>query len=96
MLLAEVKHQFPLGQAFPDVQEDTPGGVQPFGLKYAVTPAATVQVDLATLAYDADRQISVVSDGGIMVPAMKHTSTHTSTQTGDSRGGDSDTDSTGS
>jgi putative ATP-grasp target RiPP len=95
-VLAEIRHQFPLGRAFDDVQTDTPGGVLPFGLKYAVKPAEMVEVDVSALAYDADRQISVVSAGEIMIPAMKHTSTRTSTQTGDSRGGDSDTDSTGS
>lgn len=95
-MLAEVKHQFPLGRAFPEVRQGATGGVRPFGLKYAVKPAVTVEVDLSTLTYDADRQISVVADGGIMVPAMKHTSTRTATQTGDTNRGDSDTDSTGS
>jgi putative ATP-grasp target RiPP len=95
-VLAEVRHQFPLGRAFDDVQEDAPSGVQPFGLKYAVKPAETVEVDVSTLAYDADRQISAVSVGGIMIPAMKHTSTRTTTHTGDRNPGDSDEDSTGS
>jgi putative ATP-grasp target RiPP len=95
-MLTEARHQFPLGRAFPLLDtEDTPGTVRPFGLRYAVVPLATVDVDLSTLRYDDDRQISVMLDGNVMVPAMRHTSTKTKTQTGDTSKPDTDEDATG-
>jgi putative ATP-grasp target RiPP len=77
------------------MRDDGPGTVRPFGLRYAVTPAETAEVDLSSLTYDEDEQISFVGDGGVMVPAMRHTSTQTKTHTGDRSNGDDDTDTTG-
>lgn len=94
-MLTETKYLFPLGRAFSEVEESPVGSIKPFGLRYAVQPAETVEVDLSTLSYDEEQQIAVVSGDGVVVPAMKHTSTKTKTHTGDNRGGDSDEDSTG-
>jgi putative ATP-grasp target RiPP len=99
-MLTEPRHLLPLDAgltpAEPPHQAD--GAVVPFGMKYALIPAATVEVDLPSISYDPDRQIAVVSDGDATVPAMKHTSTKTKTSTAssDRKGNDSDTDSTGS
>jgi putative ATP-grasp target RiPP len=69
----------------------------PFGLKYAVTPASTVDIDLPSISYDPARQVAVITDGDTILPAMRHTSTHTSTSTAsqDRNGNDSDSDSSG-
>lgn len=96
-MLTEHRHQFPLGRHVPpdNATGDPNDRIMPFGLKYAVTPHATVDVDFSALSYDADRQIAVVDDDGTLIPAMRHTSTKTKTHTGDRSSGDSDTDTTG-
>lgn len=95
-MLTEARHQFPLGCAFSRADASgEPGTARPFGLRYAVVPPSTIDVDLSTLGYDADRQIAIVLDGDVVVPAMRHTSTKTKTQTGDKSGPDDDEDATG-
>jgi putative ATP-grasp target RiPP len=82
-MLTEPRHLFPLDGtgASTDAALTTGSASVPFGLKYAVAPAETVDVDLPSISYDPDRQIAVVSDGDATVPAMKHTSTNTKTTT---------------
>lgn len=67
-----------------------------FGTRLAVRPAPT-EVDLTAIRFDPERQISVVTDGGIAVPALRHSTGRTSTNTAsqDNKGGaDSDSDQT--
>ncbi len=70
--------------------------VTAFGVRQAVdvVPAA---VDLSAVRFDPDRQISVVSEDGVTVPALKHSTGKTSTNTAaqDNKGGaDRDSDQT--
>lgn len=98
-MLTEHRHLFALcatlASAEPGPQTDS--AITPFGLKYALTPAATVDVDFPAISYDPDRQIAVVADGNATLPAMRHTSTKTKTTTAsnDRKGNDSDSDATG-
>lgn len=65
-----------------------------FGLRHAV-PVVPLQVDLSTVRYDGEQQISVVDEGGVTLPALRHTTGTTSTNTArqDNKGGaDSDSD----
>jgi putative ATP-grasp target RiPP len=67
-----------------------------FGARLAVEPVAAA-VDVSAVRYDADRQITVVADGEMTVPALKHSTGKTSTNTAsqDNRGGaDRDSDQT--
>lgn len=52
----------------------------PFGVRHAIA-VRPAQVDLSVLIYDPDRQINYVCDGGVTVPALKHSSGKTSTTT---------------
>jgi putative ATP-grasp target RiPP len=68
----------------------------PFGLRQAVT-AIPQPVDLSTIRFDPDRQISIITEDGVTVPALKHSTGTTSTNTAvrDNKGGaDKDTDRT--
>jgi putative ATP-grasp target RiPP len=68
----------------------------PFGVRQAVA-AVSLPVDLSTIQYDPDRQISVITEDGVSVPALKHSTGTTSTNTAvqDNKGGpDRDTDQT--
>lgn len=54
-------------------------------------------VDLTAVQYDPDQQISMITDDGVTVPALKHSTGRTSTNTAnrDNKGGaDTDTDQT--
>lgn len=86
---------FPLGRPAGDTRTSgaAPSRGRPFGLRYAVVPAETIPVDLATLRYDTDRQISVTTTGE---PSYdKHSTGQTKTQTSDGhKSMDSDTDQT--
>lgn len=65
-----------------------------FGVRQAVDPIR-LPVDLTTIAYDPDRQISMITEDGVTVPALKHSTGTTSTSTAiqDNKGGaDSDSD----
>jgi putative ATP-grasp target RiPP len=67
-----------------------------FGLRYA-TPSQPGRVDLATYRYDPDLQIGVVEEGGVTLPALRHSTGTTSTNTAsqdNSNGADSDSDQT--
>jgi putative ATP-grasp target RiPP len=67
-----------------------PGGFAPvpFGVRQAVA-AVPLPVDLSTIHYDPDRQISVITEDGVTVPALKHSTGTTSTNTAvqDNKGG---------
>lgn len=68
--------------------------VTAFSLRHAV-PVVPMPVDLSSVRYDSEQQISVIDDGGITLPALKHTTGTTSTNTArqDNQGGaDSDSD----
>jgi putative ATP-grasp target RiPP len=93
--------QFPLGSGprlaeIPDEPPSTDAGARPFGLRYVndCPLADHSSIDWATLHYDEERQIAMVADDGVILPAFKHTSNQTSTSTGDQdrRGADKDTD----
>ena len=65
-----------------------------FGLRHAV-PSHPMAVDMTTISYDPEQQISLVADGGMTLPALRHTTgtTSTNTATQDNKGGsDSDSD----
>ncbi|MEV4642805.1 putative ATP-grasp-modified RiPP [Actinoplanes sp. NPDC049548] len=65
-----------------------------YGLRHAI-PATPTLVDMSTVHYDPDRQISMVTEGGTTLPVLRHTSGTTSTNTAsqDNKGGsDSDQD----
>jgi putative ATP-grasp target RiPP len=98
-MLTEPRHLLPLdaGPTPAEPAQHADGAVVPFGMKYALIPAPTVEVDLPSISYDADRQIAIVAEGDATVPAMRHTSTQTKTTTAsqDRKGNDSDSDSTG-
>jgi putative ATP-grasp target RiPP len=67
-----------------------------FGLRHAV-PSVPLEVDLSAVHYDHDRQISVINEGGTLLPALKHSTgqTATNTATQDNKGGsDRDSDQT--
>jgi putative ATP-grasp target RiPP len=59
-----------------------------FGLRHAI-PAVPMEVDLSTVRYDPEQQISVVDEGGMTLPALRHTTgtTSTNTATQDNKGG---------
>lgn len=93
--------QFPLGRIVGLCEIDDEGSsspdTRPFGLRYAASPntAGRDGLDIAALDYDFDRQIAIMYDGGLVLPAFKHTSNQTSTSTADhdrKGGGDADTD----
>lgn len=70
--------------------------VTAFGLRQAVD-VVPVPVDLSTIRFDPDRQISLITEGGVSVPALKHSTGTTSTNTAaqDNKGGaDRDSDQT--
>jgi putative ATP-grasp target RiPP len=69
--------------------------VPPFGVRHAVT-VNPEPVDLTPLIYDRDLQINLVRDGGVLMPALKHSTgqTSTSTASSDSRPADTDKDHT--
>ena len=67
-----------------------------FGVRQAVEPVL-LPVDLSTIRFDPDRQISVITEDGVTVPALKHSTGTTSTNTAvqDNQGGaDKDSDQT--
>ena len=67
-----------------------------FGVRQAVD-AVSLPVDLSDIRFDPDRQISVITQGGVSVPALKHSTgaTSTNTATQDNKGGaDRDSDQT--
>lgn len=67
-----------------------------FGVRQAVD-ALPLPVDLSAIRFDSDRQISVITEGGVSVPALKHSTgtTSTNTATQDNKGGaDRDSDQT--
>jgi len=54
-------------------------------------------VDLSAVSFDSDRQISVVTEHGVPVPALKHSTGTTNTNTArydNSGGADKDSDAT--
>ena len=70
--------------------------VTAFGIRQA-TSAVPLPVDLSAIRYDPDRQVSVITDNGVTVPALKHSTgtTSTNTATQDNKGGsDRDSDRT--
>jgi putative ATP-grasp target RiPP len=70
--------------------------VIPFGVRQAVS-VVPAPVDLSTIRFDPDRQISIVTEGEASVPALKHSTGTTSTNTAvqDNKGGsDRDSDHT--
>jgi putative ATP-grasp target RiPP len=70
--------------------------VAAFGARHAVD-VVPVPVDLSTIRFDPDRQISIITEGGVIVPALKHSTGTTSTNTAvqDNKGGsDRDSDRT--
>lgn len=65
-----------------------------YGLRKAV-PSKPMQVDLTAITYDPEQQISVIEDGGMTLPALRHTTGTTSTNTAtrdNAQGSDSDSD----
>jgi putative ATP-grasp target RiPP len=95
-----------IGPAWIDFPLSDPQGpsselptVRPFGLRYKAEPHEVANVTWNDLSYDAARQIAVVNDpDGVIVPAMKHTSTKTKTtsNSADRNPPDDDEDWTGS
>ena len=70
--------------------------VTAFGARHAVE-VVPAPVDLSTLRFDEDRQISVIGENGTTVPALKHSTGKTTTNTAqqDNKGGsDRDSDQT--
>ena len=70
--------------------------VAAFGARQAVD-VVPVSVDLSTVRFDPDRQISLITEDGGSVPALKHSTgtTSTNTATQDNKGGsDRDSDQT--
>ncbi len=45
---------------------------RPFGLRFAVTPSTTIDIDLDAIDYDEDRQIAMTWSGGQRVPLTDH------------------------
>ncbi|GAA1649094.1 putative ATP-grasp-modified RiPP [Actinoplanes couchii] len=67
-----------------------------FGLRHAVRPVP-VPVDWSGIHFDPDRQISMITENGVEMPALKHSTGQTSTNTAgqDNKGGaDKDADRT--
>lgn len=67
-----------------------------YGARQAVD-IVPVPVDLSTVRFDPDRQISIITQDGVSVPALKHSTGKTSTNTAaqDNKGGaDKDADQT--
>ena len=67
-----------------------------FGVRQAVN-SVPLPADLSAIRFDPDRQISVITEGGASVPALKHSTGTTSTNTArqDNKGGaDRDSDRT--
>ena len=67
-----------------------------FGARQAVD-VVPVPVDMSAVRFDPDRQISIITEGGVSVPALKHSTGNTSTNTAaqDNKGGaDKDSDRT--
>jgi putative ATP-grasp target RiPP len=88
---------FPLAEPSGPVPESLTA--RPFGLRHSSEPGAVVDLDWGDVRYDRERQIAVVDDpDGVVVPAMKHTSTKTKTTTNteDRNPPDDDEDWTGS
>lgn len=74
-----------------EVSDGVPSRSRPFGLRFAVTPAHTVPVDVTSLGYDPYRQIGVDATGEPVYG--KHSTGRTSTQTSDGHQGmDPDSD----
>lgn len=68
--------------------------VMAFGARRAVD-VVPVPVDLSLVWFDPDRQISIITEGGVDVPALRHSTgtTSTNTATQDNKGGaDKDSD----
>jgi putative ATP-grasp target RiPP len=66
------------------------------GLRQAVD-VTPMPVDMSQIRFDPERQISVVMQSGVAVPALRHSTgkTSTNTATQDNKGGsDSDSDQT--
>ncbi|MDM4719799.1 putative ATP-grasp-modified RiPP [Micromonospora sp. WMMA1363] len=82
----------PLGAVVSDGSAPTAADRRPFGLRFATAPTS-IPVDLTTVHYDADRQMSVNTTG---VPVYgKHSTGQTSTKTSDGyKSMDSDIDHT--
>lgn len=71
---------FPLGEPLGPISESPTA--RPFGLRHSSEPRAVIDLDWRDVRYDRERQIAVVDDPtGVVVPAMKHTSTKTKTTT---------------
>lgn len=100
-MLTASRHQFSFAHApvRPGAQLQDANHTAPLGLKYAVPMATSIDVDSPEITYDADRQVSVITDedGATILAMGRHTSTQTNTSTAssDRSGNDSDTDSTG-
>lgn len=72
-------------------------GRLPFGLAVAARePVPADHVDVSALAWDDDRQIMLIRDGGELVPWMKHSTgkTNTDSNTDGNGGKETDTDQT--
>lgn len=70
--------------------------MEAFGTRMAI-PATPLPVDLSAIRFDPDQQISVITEDGVSVPALKHSTGPTSTNTAsqDNKGGsDRDQDQT--
>ncbi len=70
--------------------------VTAFGVRQAMT-VEPVPVDMTTIRFDCDLQISVIVEHGVDIPALKHStgSTNTNTASQDNKGGaDRDSDRT--
>jgi putative ATP-grasp target RiPP len=68
----------------------------PYGARQAVA-VEPLLVDLTAIEYDPNRQISLITEGGVSVPALKHLTGNTSTNTAsqdNAKGSDSDSDRT--
>ncbi|GIM84366.1 hypothetical protein Sar04_16950 [Salinispora arenicola] len=76
-----------------DDAQPTSTGRRPFALRFATVPARPIPVDLTTVRYDPDRQMSVDRTG---TPVLgKHSTGATSTRTSDGhKSMDADTDHT--
>ena len=67
-----------------------------FGVRQAVD-VVPIPVDLSRIRFDPDRQISLITEDGVSVPALRHSTgtTSTNTATQDNKGGsDRDSDRT--
>lgn len=57
--------------------------VRPFGLSFARRPRQPVELDLAQVRYDEDRQIAIAPDGPDWVPLTDHSLSVTLQTSGD-------------